>query len=76
MIYHAIFKINVESVLPTNIDSKYVLKVHLTWYQEIAILIWIQFLNDIIKSSHGFKTTQKFHKFEVFIKTLEIFQML
>ena len=29
----------------------------------------MQFLNDIIKSIHGFKTVQKFHKFRVLIKT-------
>ena len=39
--------------------------------QKIAILIRMQFLNDIIKSRHGFKTAQKFRKFRVFlIKTL------
>ena len=32
------------------------------WRQKIAILIRMQFLNDIIKSRHGFKTAQKFHK--------------
>ena len=31
-------------------------------------LIRMQFLNDIIKSRHGFKTVQKFHKFRVFDK--------
>ena len=31
--------------------------------QKIAILIRMQFLNDIIKPRHGFKTAQKFHKF-------------
>ena len=35
------------------------------WRQKIAILIRMQFLNDIIKSRHGFKTAQKFHKFRV-----------
>ena len=40
--------------------------------QKITILIRMQFLNDIIKSRHGFKTVQKFHKFRVFIKTLNI----
>ena len=34
-----------------------------TWRQKIAILIQMQFLNDIIKSEHGFKAAQKFHKF-------------
>ena len=34
-----------------------------TWRQKIAILIRMQFLNDIFKSRHGFKTAQKFHKF-------------
>ena len=24
------------------------------WHQKIAILIWMQFLNDVIKSRHGF----------------------
>ena len=38
------------------------------WRQKIAILIWMQFLNDINKSRHGFKTVQKYHKFRVFIK--------
>ena len=28
------------------------------WRQKIAILIRMQFLNDIIKSRHGFKTAQ------------------
>ena len=37
-------------------------------HQKIAILIRMQFLNDIIKSRHGFKTAQKFHKFRVLIK--------
>ena len=32
----------------------------------------MQFLNDIIKSRHGFKTAQKFHKFRVLIKTNEL----
>ena len=32
----------------------------------------LQFLNDIIKSRHGFKTAQKFHKFRVLIKTLNL----
>ena len=36
--------------------------------QKITIFIRMQFLNDIIKSRHGFKTAQKFHKFKVFIK--------
>ena len=35
--------------------------------KKIAILIRMQFLNDIIKSRHGFKTAQKFHTFRVFI---------
>ena len=39
------------------------------WYQKIAILIQMQFFNDIIKSRHGFKTAQKFHKFRVLIKS-------
>ena len=42
-----------------------------TWRQEIAILIRMQFLNDIIKSRHGFKTAHKFHKFRVLIKTIQ-----
>ena len=45
---------------------------HQSWRQKIAILIRMQFLNDIIKSRHGFKTAQKFHKFRVFIKTLNL----
>ena len=36
--------------------------------KKTAILIRMQFLNDIIKSRHGFKTAQKLHKFTVFIK--------
>ena len=44
----------------------------LAWRQKIAILIRMQFLNDIIKSRHGFKTAQKFNKFIVFIKTLNL----
>ena len=39
------------------------------WRQKIAILIRMQFLNNIIKSEKDFKTAQKFHKFRVFIKT-------
>ena len=35
---------------------------------KLVILIRMQFLNDIIKSRHGFKTAQKFYKFRVFIK--------
>ena len=38
------------------------------WRQKIAVLIRMQFLNDIIKLRHGFKTAQKFHKFRVLIK--------
>ena len=30
------------------------------WHQKIAIVIRMKFLNDIIKSRHGFKTAQKF----------------
>ena len=43
--------------------------------QKIAILIRMHFLNDIIKSRHGFKTAQKFYKFWVliFIKIFEQF---
>ena len=33
------------------------------WRQKIAILIWMQFLNDIIKLEYGFKTAQNFYKF-------------
>ena len=33
----------------------------------------MQFLNDIIKSRHGFKTTQKFHKFLIKIKFMKFF---
>ena len=40
---------------------------------KIAILIQMQFLNDIIKSGQGFKAT---HKFRVFSKTLKIFEQL
>ena len=43
-----------------------------SWRQKIAILIRMQLLNDIIKSRHGFKTAQKFHKFRVLIKTLNL----
>ena len=46
----------------------------MSWRQKIAILIWMQFLNDIIKSRHGFKAAQKFHKFRVFTKTLKLQQ--
>ena len=45
------------------------------WRQNIAILIRMQFLNDIIKSGHSFKNTQKFYKFIVFIKTLSFEQL-
>ena len=40
--------------------------------KKIAILIWMQFLNAKIKSKHCFKAIQKFHKFNVFIKTLKL----
>ena len=40
---------------------------------KIAILILMQFLNHIIKSEHGFKTTQKFESFRVLIKTLNLY---
>ena len=46
------------------------------WRQKIAILIRMQFLNHIIKSEHGFKTTQKFYKFGVLIKTLNFRKFL
>ena len=39
--------------------------------QKIAILIRMQFLNDIIKSRHGFKTTQKVHKFSFYQKFMK-----
>ena len=45
-------------------------------HQKIAILIRIQFLNDIIKSRHGFKAAQKFHKFRIFIKTIKLLKFL
>ena len=49
VIYHAIFKINVESVLPTNIDSKYVLKVQNTmWHYYKNILNLSQDLYGVI----------------------------
>ena len=32
--------------------------------QKIAILIRMQFLNDIIKSDYGFKAAQKFQSFD------------
>ena len=47
--------------------------------QKIAILIRMQFLNDIIKSKHGFKTTQKVHKFLIktkFMKFLSSFKAM
>ena len=40
--------------------------------QKNTILIRMQFLNDIIKSRHGFKVAQKIHKFRVLIKTLNL----
>ena len=43
-----------------------------TGRQKIAILIRMQFLNDIIKSRHGFKTAQNLYKFIVFIKTINL----
>ena len=58
-----------EFQLRINFISKLVCK---TGRQKIAILIRMQFLNDIIKSSHGFKAAQKFHKFRVFIKTIKL----
>ena len=48
------------------------LKIKNSWRQKIAILIRMQILNDIIKSRHGFKTAQKFHKFRFLIKTLNL----
>ena len=33
------------------------------WCQKIAIIIQIQFINNIIKSEHDFKAAQKFYKF-------------
>ena len=40
---------------------------------KIAILNWMQLLNNIIKSEHDFKTPQKYYKFNVSIKTLKNF---
>ena len=42
------------------------------WWQKIAILLGMQFLNDMIKSKHGFKTAEKFQGFIVLIKTLNL----
>ena len=39
---------------------------------KIAILIRMQFLNNVIKPEHDFKIAQKFHKFRVFIQTLNL----
>ena len=57
------------------IINRIIIEMHYYYYyclytrrQKIAILIRMQFLNDIIKSRHGFKTAQKIHKFRVFIK--------
>ena len=50
-----------------------------TWHQKIAIFIRMQFLNDIIKSRSGFKTTQDFHKFLIktkFMKFLSCFKIM
>ena len=33
----------------------------ISWCQKLAIFIWMQFLNDIIKLEHGFKAAQKFY---------------
>ena len=44
----------------------------ITWRKKIANLILMQFLNDIIKSGHGFKYAQKFRSFIVLIKTLNL----
>ena len=41
------------------------------WRQNITIIIRMQFLNDIIKSRHGFKTAQKFHKFSFYQKFMK-----
>ena len=59
------------------VNSQYFILKHMgintvAWRQKIAILFRMQFLNDIIKSRHGFKTAQKIHKFRVFIKTLNL----
>ena len=51
-------------------------KYPIAWRQKMAILIRMQFLNDIIKSRHGFKTAQKFYKFRVFIKTQNISEFI
>ena len=50
--------------------------IHESGHQKIAILIRTQFLNDIIKSRHGFKTAQKFHKFRVLIKNSKFMKFL
>ena len=41
-----------------------------TCCQKIAILIWMQFWNDIIKSGHGFKAAQKFQSFMKILASL------
>ena len=45
---------------------------HQPWRQKIAILIRMQFLNDVIKSKHDFKIAQKYQSFRVLIKTLHL----
>ena len=60
-----------ETCLKEGVMPEYVQQI-LTWRQKIAILIRMQFLNDIIKSKHGLKAAQKFHKFRVLIKTLNL----
>ena len=47
-------------------------KYPIAWRQKMAILIRMQFLNDILKSKHGFKIAQKFLSFMVLIKTLNL----
>ena len=43
-----------------------------TWCQKIAILIQMQFLNDLIKLDHGFKAAQKFQSIKILIKTINL----
>ena len=71
--YYSIFLLtnsrNVMSSMPTN---ERIRSSHNSWHQKIVILIQMQFLNDIIKSEHGFKVAQNFQSFRVLIKTINL----
>ena len=49
---------------------------HQTWRQKIASLIRMQFLNDNIKSEHGFKAAKQFKSFFIKTKFMKFFSSL